>query len=259
VRRGRVGRLVPRPLQLAFAAVAAGMALSTAATAGGQQPAATPTASPGLVAHGRTLFREGCASCHGLGGKGTTRAPSLIGVGTSAADFYLSTGRMPLARPGIEPERADPIYDRGEIRALTAYVGSLGPGPPPPVVRPERGDIQDGRRLFADSCSGCHQIVGRGGIGTGFSAPPLTKATPRQIGEAIRVGPYLMPAFSSRQLDGHDVDSIARFITTDVRHPANRGGWAIGNIGPIPEGLVAFLLAGGALIVIARIIGERSA
>jgi ubiquinol-cytochrome c reductase cytochrome c subunit len=242
-------------LQLALAAIAGALALVTV-SARGQTPAPPIGSSPPLVERGRALFREGCASCHGTDGKGTSRGPSLLHAGAAAADFYLSTGRMPLARPGIEPERTKPVYDRRQIRALVAYVASLGPGPAIPEVDPKSGDVAEGRKLFADSCSGCHQIVGQGGIGPGFAAPPLANATPRQIGEAIRVGPYLMPAFSERQLDAGKVNSIARFITTEVRHPTNRGGWAIGNIGPIPEGLVAFLLAGGALLVVARIIGE---
>jgi len=42
-----------------------------------------------------------------------------------------------------------------------------------------------------------------------------------------------------------------------TRHPPDRGGWGIGNIGPIPEGMVAWLLAGAALLIIARLLGER--
>jgi ubiquinol-cytochrome c reductase cytochrome c subunit len=127
------------------------------------------------------------------------------------------------------------------------------------VVHPQRGDLARGRRLFADSCSGCHQIVGKGGVDPEIVAPPLDQATPVQIAEAIRTGPYLMPRFDEHRLDAHDVDSIARYVTEIVQHPADRGGWGIGNVGAIPEGLVAWLLAGGVLLVVARIIGERTA
>jgi ubiquinol-cytochrome c reductase cytochrome c subunit len=37
----------------------------------------------------------------------------------------------------------------------------------------------------------------------------------------------------------------------------NEGGWGIGNIGPVPEGMVAWLLALATLLVVARLIGER--
>jgi ubiquinol-cytochrome c reductase cytochrome c subunit len=103
------------------------------------------------------------------------------------------------------------------------------------------------------------QIAAKGGVDPEAVAPPLDDATPVQIAETIRVGPYLMPRFGPRALDDHEVDSIARYVTTYGRHPLNRGGWGIGNIRPIPEGLVAWLLAGGALLLVARVIGSRSA
>jgi ubiquinol-cytochrome c reductase cytochrome c subunit len=188
------------------------------------------------------------------------RAPSLRGVGAAALDFYLATGRMPLADPTIEPPRSrPPVYGAAQRHALIAYLTQLQPGGDPiPAVRPQLGDLARGRRLFADSCSGCHQIVAKGGVDPVIVAPALDEVTPVEIGEAIRVGPYLMPRFDERRLDAHDVDSIARYITEVAQHPPDRGGWGIGNVGPIPEGLVVWLLAGGVLIVVARIIGRRA-
>jgi ubiquinol-cytochrome c reductase cytochrome c subunit len=210
---------------------------------------------------GREAFQAGCASCHGAQAAGVPgRGPSLRGVGLAAVDFYLRTGRMPLADPGVQPVRARPRYDGAQVRDIEAYVASLGrpPGPPIPRVDPARGDLKLGRRLFADSCSGCHQTFARGGIAPGLVAPPLTEATATQIGEAIRVGPYLMPQFSPRQLDVHDVDSIARYVLSTRRHPVDAGGWAIGNLGPIPEGLIVWFVGAVALVIVARIIGERA-
>jgi ubiquinol-cytochrome c reductase cytochrome c subunit len=214
-----------------------------------------------LVARGGELYAQSCSDCHGADLRGLRgRGPSLRGVGTAATDFYLSTGRMPLARPGIEPMRADPVFGARDIRALIAYVAQRGGagGPAIPDVDPARGDVAEGRRLFADGCSGCHQIMGRGGAAPGLVAPALTGVTPRQVGEAIRVGPYLMPRFSARQLDDRQVDSIARYVTDVVQDPPARGGWGIGHLGPVPEGAVAFLLGGGALLLVTRLIGERT-
>ena len=53
------------------------------------------------------------------------------------------------------------------------------------------------------------------------------------------------------------MDSIARYVTEVGQSPPDRGGWGIGNIGPIPEGLIAFFLLGGVLVLVARGIGER--
>jgi ubiquinol-cytochrome c reductase cytochrome c subunit len=214
-----------------------------------------------LVARGAELYAQTCSDCHGADLRGLRgRGPSLRGVGTAATDFYLSTGRMPLARPGIEPARAEPVFGARDIQALIAYVAQRGGGGGPaiPVVDPARGDVAEGRRRFADSCSGCHQIMGRGGAAPGLVAPALTDATPRQVGEAIRVGPYLMPRFSARQIDDRQVDAIARYVTDVVQDPPARGGWGIGHLGPVPEGAVAFLLAGGVLLLVTRLIGERT-
>jgi ubiquinol-cytochrome c reductase cytochrome c subunit len=78
-----------------------------------------------------------------------------------------------------------------------------------------------------------------------------------QIAEAVEIGPYLMPRFSTAQLDTGRLADVAAYIAY-TRHPDDRGGWGIGHIGPIPEGMVAWLLAGLVLLGVARIIGERS-
>jgi ubiquinol-cytochrome c reductase cytochrome c subunit len=242
---------------------AVALALCAAAACGPPVPAAaqSPQSHVGAGASGgRALFDDGCVSCHGPDARGVPgRGPTLRGVGAGPIDFYLSTGRMPLAEPGIEPPRTEPLYDAAQRRALTAYITGLQPGGEPiPRVDPARGDLVRGTRLFADSCSGCHQIAGKGGVDPEIVAPALDAATPVQIGEAIRTGPYLMPRFDKRRLSDRDVDSIARYITQVAQHPVDRGGWGIGNVGPIPEGLVAWLLAGGVLLLVARIIGERA-
>jgi ubiquinol-cytochrome c reductase cytochrome c subunit len=210
-----------------------------------------------LMVRGRALFATGCASCHGEDLRGRPgMAPSLRGAGAAAADFYLSTGRMPLADPTDQPLRTQPAYPRADIDALVAYVGSFG-GPGIPRVDPGRGDLAKGMEAFTEHCAGCHQVVGRGGIVTGASVPALTNATPTQVGEAVRVGPYLMPPFNAQQIDPATLNALARYVQS-IRHPDDRGGWGIGNIGPIPEGMITWFLAMGVLLCVARVIGERA-
>jgi ubiquinol-cytochrome c reductase cytochrome c subunit len=219
-------------------------------------PSAPPEPNPELVGKGRDLFIDGCSSCHGLDARGTAgQGPSLLEAGGAAADFYLSTGRMPLDNPEDEPLRTKPAYRQADLKALVSYIGSLG-GPPIPRADPGRGKLNEGFREFSSSCAGCHQTVARGGITPGAVAPPLQDATPTQIAEAVRIGPYLMPRFSKRQISDVELDSIVRYVLS-TRDPDDRGGWGIGHLGPIPEGMVAWLLAGLALLAVARLIGER--
>jgi ubiquinol-cytochrome c reductase cytochrome c subunit len=213
--------------------------------------------SSSLVAQGHSLFESSCATCHGIAAQGVLgRAPSLRGVGALAADFYLQTGRMPLPSSRAQPMRAAPAYPQSKIEALIAYVASFG-GPEIPIVHPRRGSLAEGQRLFGLNCAGCHTIQGQGGIVTGAIVPSLNEATPTQIGEAVRIGPYVMPRFSEGELSAPQVDSLARYVQS-IQHPDNLGGWGIGRIGPIPEGMVAWLLAAAALLLIARLLGERT-
>lgn len=216
----------------------------------------TPT-SPALIAQGHSLFEQGCSSCHGAALEGRPGyGPSLRGVGAGPVDFYLSTGRMPLANPRDEPERAAPAYPRSQIQALVAYVSSFG-GPPAPTADPTRGDLAYGLHEFTVNCAGCHQIVARGGLTLGAQVPNLQAATAQQVAEAVRMGPYLMPHFDATQIDQHALDSIARYVLW-TRSPDDRGGWGIYNLGPIPEGMVAWFMALAAMVLVARLIGERT-
>jgi len=215
--------------------------------------------SPALVAQGQTLYQNGCASCHGPRLRGIPNtAPSLIGVGAGPVDFYLSTGRMPLQSPRVEPTRGKPLYNPSQIHALIAYIVAKGGGPPSPAADPAEGSLSDGFAQFTLHCAGCHQIVGRGGLTIGAAVPELQRASALQIAQAIRMGPYVMPHFDANQIDQHQLNSIARYVLW-TRKPDNSGGWGIYNIGPIPEGMVAWFIALLALLIVARLIGERTA
>jgi ubiquinol-cytochrome c reductase cytochrome c subunit len=234
-----------------------GRAGTTGASAGTSAAGGLLRSNAALVAEGRGLFVSSCSACHGLNAEGLEgRAPNLHGVGELAADFYLETGRMPLSYPQQQPFRTKPAFPPRQIDALIAYVGSLG-GPPIPTVQPQLGSASRGQELFALNCAGCHQIQARGGIVTGAVVPRLDAATPAQIGEAIRIGPYVMPRFSSGEISDAEVNDIARYIQT-TKHPANAGGWGIYRLGPIPEGMVTWLLGLAALILVIRLIGERT-
>lgn len=213
--------------------------------------------SPALVGQGFNLYEQSCSSCHGVALQGTAgTAPSLVDIGPGPVDFYLSTGRMPLSSPRQEPQRTTPLFDRGQIDALIAFIAMFG-GPPVSTARPADGNLALGMQVFTTDCAGCHQIVGRGGLTIGAQVPNLSKSTAQEIAEAVRMGPYVMPHFDAQQIDQHQLDSLARYVLY-TRHPDDAGGWGIYNIGPIPEGMVAWFLGLASLLIVARLIGERS-
>jgi ubiquinol-cytochrome c reductase cytochrome c subunit len=218
---------------------------------------------------GYQLYAGNCSICHGPNGEGFVKqklqnlsgavvgqGPSLRGVGEQAPDFYLRTGRMPLDHVGDEPTRDHPLFDHHQIRAIVTYIGSLAPGPAIPRPHPERGKLNEGLQLFTQHCAGCHQVAIAGGYLPGGVAPDLGPASPTDIAEAVRIGPYLMPRFSKTAITDAQLDSIVRYVQY-ANSPDDRGGWALGHIGPVPEGLVAWLLATAALVAVCVLIGRR--
>ena len=218
---------------------------------------------------GAQLYAGNCASCHGIGGQGvsppraragsgdvTEGGPPLRDAGAQGADFYLRTGYMPLRDPHEQPWRRRVLLSEREIRALVKYVASLGPGPAVPNPAPARGDLAEGLRLFTQHCAGCHQVVAEGGYVTNARVPPLKDATARQIAEAVRIGPYLMPRFSKKAISDRQLDAIVAYVEASKK-PQDTGGWGIGHIGPVPEGMVAWVIAAFVLVGLCALIGER--
>jgi ubiquinol-cytochrome c reductase cytochrome c subunit len=216
----------------------------------------TTAQAAGDPSRGRELFLTGCEACHGVDARGIRgRGPTLHGAGAAAADFYLSTGRMPLDEPDAQPDRTEPPYDQAVIDDLVAYIGSLG-GPAVPQVELAGASLSEGQKLFTENCAGCHQIAGRGGIMAGAFVPTVLEATPRQVVEAARIGPYVMPVFDEAQLSDAELASIARYVEY-AKDPENPGGWELYDIGPVPEGMVTWLIGLAVLLVVIRLLGGR--
>ncbi len=213
----------------------------TSSTASASPPSAANSAQ---IAEGHSIFEATCSSCHGQFGEGTNQAPSLIGVGAAAVDFQVSTGRMPAEELSAENDRKPPKLTPAQTSAVAAYIQSLGGGPPIPSaaqVSASGANIGLGQQLFVADCAACHNFVGAGGALTyGKYAPALTASTPRQIYEAMLTGPEAMPVFNDLTITPQEKRDMIAYVTT-VRAEPNPGGVSLGRIGPVTEGLIAFL------------------
>jgi len=199
----------------------------------------------GQIAQGRVIFLAVCASCHGVLAQGVPGvAPSLIGVGSAAVDFQVSTGRMPSREPVEENPRKPVLLHPWQIRALAAYIASLGGGPAIPSaaqVSQSGAHVGLGEQLFVTDCAQCHNFQGAGGALTyGKYAPPLTASTPKQIYEAMLTGPEAMPVFNNTTITPQQKRDIIAYIV-QTRNEPNPGGFSLGRVGPVTEGLVVFL------------------
>lgn len=216
------------------------------------------------VAPGEVLFESVCSSCHGTDALGSAVAPPLQGLGPATVDFWVSTGRMPLANPTQQPLRKPPRFDRKQTLEIAAFVASLAPTVPDypsgiPSVDTANADLPEGNSLFVLNCAGCHTITGSGdALANGAFAPSLHKATKTQVAEAIRTGPTNMPHFGPGNLSDAQVADIVDYVTGVIQHPNNRGGIFLGGIGPVAEGFVGLLVGVGGLMLVAFWLGDRS-
>jgi len=237
-------------LPLIVAASMGGMLISPSGRA---DLAATRSGPSGAV-----LYQEDCAACHGADGRGTSRGPSLAGVGEAAVDFELTTGRMPKRDVATKQPPYGGILSAAEIAALDRYVTAMVAygGPAIPTVDPSAGDLSKGAELFDEYCAACHGWGGGGGILYDRAVPKVTEATPTQVAEAMQVGPAQMPVFSPQVFSPSEVDAIAAYIRS-VQHPVDRGGDPISHLGPVAEGAVVWLIGMVLLLFAIRWIGER--
>ncbi len=214
-----------------------------------------------LVTKGSALFAEGCSSCHGLNGQGTSDGPNLSAVGAAAVHFQVSSGRMPMAAPGAQVMRKKPSYNEEETIALAAYVATFGPGPAIPseeqINEWQNASVSEGGELFRTNCAQCHNFAGSGGALTnGKYAPSLNLATPQQIYEAMLTGPQSMPIFSDKTLTPESKAAIIRYIQ-ELNKSENPGGMDLGRVGPVTEGLFLWVIGIGVLIIFSIWIGAR--
>ncbi|SNR46197.1 menaquinol-cytochrome c reductase cytochrome c1 subunit precursor [Haloechinothrix alba] len=257
--QSRLQRKLAGALALAMALVAAGALYAVFAP---EAQEARADADPTLLREGEQVYNNTCITCHGANLEGVEdRGPSLIGVGEAAVYFQTSTGRMPLARQGAEAYAKEPRLEPSEIDAVSAYIHAHGGGP----ERPEESgvDLQGdnparGGELFRTNCTSCHHFTGRGGaLSAGKDAPALDGVDEDIIYTAMTSGPGNMPKFSHRQLTEDEKKDIIAYVQSVTDGNNNPGGHPLGGYGPMPEGLIAWIVGLAGLVGVTMWIGAK--
>jgi ubiquinol-cytochrome c reductase cytochrome c subunit len=202
------------------------------------------------VDDGKKLFQANCATCHGMDLQGTEAGPSLFGVGELAIEFQVATGRMPLAMQGPQAPQKPVQFTEDQIRAMAAYVQSVSPGPtyPDEKTLDGKGDVATGAEIFRTNCAMCHNVAGAGGALTeGKYAPALDKTSALHLYAAMVTGPQNMPVFSDLNLNLEQKRDIVSYLLYLQQHESV-GGFALGSLGPVAEGLFIWIFGIGSLI-----------
>jgi len=205
-----------------------------------------------LIDEGSKLFAANCATCHGAHLEGTSAGPTLIGVGEAAVHFQVATGRMPLAATGPQAEVKPSQFTEEQTAALYTFVGSksAGPGLPDQKYLTGKGDVANGAELFRINCAMCHNVAGAGGALTeGKYAPSLHKSLPVHIYEAMETGPQNMPVFNDRNLTPTQKADIISYLQFVQQNPSP-GGFDLGSLGPVSEGLFIWIFGLGGIVAI---------
>lgn len=222
--------------------------------------AETNAASQQTVDEGQKLFAANCATCHGLSAAGTEAGPSLIGVGAASVDFQVGTGRMPMQLNGPQAEKKAVQFTEEQTASLAAYVASLAPGPalPDPSLLDGEGDAANGAELFRINCAMCHNVAGAGGALTqGKYAPALSGVSEVHIYEAMVTGPQNMPVFNDMNISPESKRDIITYLKYLDNNPSP-GGFALGSLGPVSEGLFLWIFGLGSIVALTVWITAKS-
>jgi ubiquinol-cytochrome c reductase cytochrome c subunit len=196
------------------------------ARAGAQEASEQAADQGGDVALGAQLYSQACAQCHAADGSGAIvpgtdrRAPALTGrpeITAAYMDVVLRTGRMPPAADPFDNQPREVAYDDEQRAAIVAWtVQQFDLAEDIPAV-PE-GNAGRGQSVYAANCAQCHGSTGAGGVaGGGAWTPDVSSYDAVTVAEAVRVGPFQMPAFGPEQITDQELGDVAAFLE-EVSH-----------------------------------------
>ena len=171
------------------------------------------------ISAGASVFRTGCAQCHGSGAAGADGYPNLLD------DDWLWGGDFEsieyTVRHGIRNEEDwdarysemtafDDIFSNDEIDQVVQYVRQIS------GQEFDSALAGDGEELYLNSCAACHGDNGEGNRGLG--APNLSDAIwlyggdPESLEETVRFARFgVMPAWGERLSDA-EIKAVTAYV-----------------------------------------------
>jgi putative heme-binding domain-containing protein len=140
--------------------VVAGWVVIVGASTHAQAPAGRNPfeGDPNAIKSGMGLFRARCADCHGMDARGV-RGPDITQVWASGRtdDGLFTTIKNGIA--GTEMPAQPRLFEH-ETWQILAYLKTLAASARPD---PQRGNAENGKKIYQANCVGCHRVNGVGG------------------------------------------------------------------------------------------------
>jgi putative heme-binding domain-containing protein len=140
--------------------VVAGSVIIAGASTHAQAPAARNPfeGDPNAIKSGMGLFRARCADCHGMDARGV-RGPDITQVWASGRtdDGLFTTIKNGIA--GTEMPAQPRLFEH-ETWQILAYLKMLAASARPD---PQRGNAENGKKIYQANCVACHRVNGIGG------------------------------------------------------------------------------------------------
>lgn len=170
---------------------------------------------------GKALFKENCASCHGMNGKvsklGQSLKPFPARDLTALAGIVEDDELRRIVSYGIQgtamvPKKYD--LDAQQIEDVIDYIQSFE----------RKVDLVNGKKRFGDVCSTCHGMDGRAKTGVGAKNLVYSDLSLIQTVHTIRYGRANTIMTGKRhQLTNEDIEDVANYVhelryNADINH-----------------------------------------